>query len=262
MNHRHAEPERTIGETAELLGVTTRTLRHWDQIGLLQPDYRTWGDYRLYTGADVERAVQILVYRSAGVPLKGIAELLDEPADAGAHLRRQRELLVDKIGHLHRMVRAVDELLEREETMSDQMSTAEKIELFGRDWPGYQEEAEQRWGETTEWEESRQVQQQMTRADWIAVKEEIDSFNEALADAEDRGVAPGSEEGDRLALRHRAQIGQWYTVTAAKQVVLARMYVADERFNETYHGRADYLRQLVEARAGKDGVDLTDVAWE
>lgn len=262
MNHRRTEPDRTIGETAELLGVTTRTLRHWDQIGLLQPGYRTWGDYRLYTGADVERALQILVYRSAGVPLKEIAELLAAPAAAGEHLRRQRELLVDKIGHLHRMVRAVDELLAQEDEMSDEMSMAEKVELFGQDLPGYQEEAEQRWGDTPEWEQSQKIQQKMTREDWVAVKEEMDAFNAALADAQSRGVAAGSEEGDQLALRHRAQIGQWYPVTPAKQVLLARMYVADERFNETYRGRADYLLQLVEAKAEKDGVDLTDVEWE
>ena len=55
--------DRTIGEAAELLGVTTRTLRHWDSIGLLQPSWRTTTDYRLYTEDDVERALQILIYR-------------------------------------------------------------------------------------------------------------------------------------------------------------------------------------------------------
>lgn len=262
MNHQPAEPERTIGEAAELLGVTSRTLRHWDHIGLLQPSVRSWSDYRFYTAADLERAMQILVYRSAGVALKEIAELLDSPADAASHLQRQRELLVDKIGHLHRMVRAVDELIEQEKDMGKDMSMAEKIELFGKDWPGYQEEAEQRWGDTPEWEQSRQVQQNMTKGDWIAAKEEMDAFTAALADAASREVAPGSQEGDQLALRHRGSIGRWYEVSPSKQVLLARMYVSDERFNDTYQGHAAYLLTLVESRAEKDGVDLSAVEWE
>lgn len=94
---------RTIGEAAQLLGVTTRTLRHWDSIGLLQPGWRTTMDYRLYTTGNIERAAQILVYRSAGVALKEIAVLLDKPETAAQHLKRQRVLLMDQIGHLLRM---------------------------------------------------------------------------------------------------------------------------------------------------------------
>ena len=63
MSHHH------IGEAAEILHVTTRTLRHWDRIGLLVPARRAWSDHRLYTDDDLERALQILVYRAAGLPL-------------------------------------------------------------------------------------------------------------------------------------------------------------------------------------------------
>ena len=50
-------------------------------------------------------------------------------------------------------------------------------------------------------------------------------------------------------------------MTAEKQVLLARMYTGDERFNATYQGHADYLLTLIEAQAEKEGVDLTDVQW-
>ena len=248
--------DRTIGEAAALLGVTTRTLRHWDNIGLLQPGWRTTTDYRLYTAGDIERATQILVYRSAGVPLKEIAALLEAPETAAQHLKRQRALLVDQIGHLHRMVRAVDEILE-EETMSIE----DKIELLGRDWPNHQEEAEQRWGDTPEWEQSQRVQAQMNKADWQAVKDAHEAFVRELVATATAGVQPGSEAGNQLVLRHRSSIGQWYEVTASKQVLLARMYVADERFNETYQGHAEYLLRLVEAQVQAEGVDLEKVEW-
>ena len=83
-----------------------------------------------------------------------------------------------------------------------------------------------------------------------------------LIDASSRGVEPGSEEGNKLALEHRASISQWYSVSANKQVILARMYVSDERFDATYKGKAAYLLQLVEALAQVEGVDLENVEWE
>ena len=246
-----------IGEAADILHVTTRTLRHWDQIGLLVPTWRTWSDHRLYTDDDLERALQILVYREAGVLLKEIGELLDAPGTAAERLRRQREVLVERIGHLHRMVRAVDDLLEG----GDTMSMNEKVELFGEEWPGYQQEAEERWGDTPEWEQSQARQKNMTRADWQQVKDDQDGFVATLVDAAERGVAPGSAEAEAIVEKHRESIGQFYEVTAEKQVLLARMYTCDERFNATYQGHADYLLTLIEAQAEKEGVDLTDVQW-
>ena len=247
----------SIGEAADILHVTTRTLRHWDQIGLLVPTWRTWSDHRLYTDDDLERALQILVYREAGVPLKEIGELLDAPGTAAERLRRQREVLVERIGHLHRMVRAVDDLLEG----GDTMSMNEKVELFGQDWPGYEAEAEERWGDTPEWEQSQARQKNMTRADWQQVKDDQDGFVATLVDAAERGVAPGSAEAEAIVAKHRESIGQFYEVTAEKQVLLARMYTCDERFNATYQGHADYLLTLIEAQAEKEGVDLANVQW-
>lgn len=234
--------DRTIGDAAALLGVSTRTLRHWDTIGLLSPSWRTTTDYRLYTPADMDTAVQIMVYRAAGMPLRDIAEVLARPTTATEHLRRQRALLLDQITHLHRMVRAVDQIL-REDTMS----TEKKAGLL--------REAEQRWGDTPEWKQSQQVQMDDN------IREELDSFTQALIDAAAVHIAPGSPAGNRLALRHRASIGHWYEVTPAKHVILARMYVSDERFNETYRGKAEYLLALIEALVASEGVDVDHVEW-
>ncbi|GEM34995.1 hypothetical protein NN3_60020 [Nocardia neocaledoniensis NBRC 108232] len=58
----------TVGAAAELLGVTTRTLHHWDAVGLVHPSDRTPAGYRLYTAADLVRAQRVTVYRELGVP--------------------------------------------------------------------------------------------------------------------------------------------------------------------------------------------------
>ena len=49
----------TIGRVAELVGVSVRTLHHWDEIGLVSPATRTWADYRVYRAADIERIQQV-----------------------------------------------------------------------------------------------------------------------------------------------------------------------------------------------------------
>ena len=222
--------ELTVGQMADYLGVTTRTLRHWDNIGLLVPSFRTWSDYRLYTEADIERAMQILVYREAGVPLKDIEEMLDKPGTVREHLRNQKRLLLEQIDHLHEMVRAVDTIMEGNLTMD------EKVELFGKKWHDYEEEAEARWGDTPE---GAQAQERTAKA---------------------AGVAPGSDAAKELVARHRAQVERYYDCTLSKQVLLARLYVADERYRDMYTN-PEYLLTLVEAEAAAAGIDLQSVEW-
>gem|GEM_PF-49239 len=246
--------ELTVGQMADYLGVTTRTLRHWDNIGLLVPSFRTWSDYRLYTEADIERAMQILVYREAGVPLKDIEEMLDKPGTVREHLRNQKRLLLEQIDHLHEMVRAVDTIMEGNLTMD------EKVEVFGKKWHDYEEEAEARWGDTPEWAQAQERTAQMTREDWVKVVAEMEAFNRDVAAAKAAGVAPGSDAAKDLVARHRAQVERYYDCTLSKQVLLARLYVADERYRDMYTN-PEYLLTLVEAEAAAAGIDLPSVGW-
>lgn len=245
--------ELTIGQAAEVLGVSARTLRHWEDIGLLVPSYRSWADYRLYTEEDLEAALEILVYRETGMPLKDIAEIVSG-APSRDRLIKQQEHLARQIARLRQMHGAVTAMLEKEMTMQ------EKIEAMG-DWNQYADEAEQRWGDTPEWQQAQRKHQSMSQGDWAAAKVEMEAFTAALVDAHSQGIQPGSEAARELVLRHRAQISQWYECTPHKQVCLARMYVADERFHQAYAGKQDYLLELVEAQAKQEGVDLEDVQW-
>jgi DNA-binding transcriptional MerR regulator len=65
-----------IGELAKATGITVRTLRHYDQIGLLRPRIRTEGGYRLYGEEDVRRLQQIRSLRSLGFSLEQIGAIL------------------------------------------------------------------------------------------------------------------------------------------------------------------------------------------
>ena len=67
----------TIGDVAAQFGLTVRTLRYWDQIGLVVPSYRDWQDFRQYTESDMQRIHDVLTYRAVGLKLQAIRELLD-----------------------------------------------------------------------------------------------------------------------------------------------------------------------------------------
>lgn len=239
----------TVGEVARMTGLSVRTLHHYDHIGLLAPSARSLSDYRLYTDADVERLHRVLVYREVGFPLEQIATLLDDPdGDELSQLEDQRKLLSERIDRLHRMVAALEELMTRKQD-GIALTADEQVELFGDDWlsvrDDYATEAEQRWGDTEQWRQSRERTAAMSKADWVAVKTEQDALMHALASAKKAGVEPGTDEANALAERHRASIEKFYDCGYEMHTCLAQMYVADERFTENYDGYAPGLAQWV-----------------
>ncbi|MDO5093240.1 MAG: MerR family transcriptional regulator [Propionibacteriaceae bacterium] len=258
------EEELTVGAVAQLVGVTVRTLHHWDEIGLVQPSARAWSGYRLYDAADIARIHRVLVYREIGMPLAQIAEVLDQGTDT-AHLLRQRDLLAERISSLQRMARAVELMLERSSTMTP-LTPAEQAEIFGTDWSGYHKEAEQAWGETPEWAQSAARQATMSKQDWIEVRDETRALEADLVAAFDAGVQPGSPEANALAERLRESISYWFDTTHAKQVIIARGYAEGGRFFDHYEGLRQglgpWLKAIVDANASANGTDPDSAVWE
>lgn len=253
------ESRLTVGEVARLVGVSVRTLHHYDEIGLVAPSGRTPSGYRSYSGADVERLHRVLTYRELGFPLEEISALLDDPSvDAMAHLRRQRKLLEQRIDRLHQMAAAVEKLMEAQ-TMGIQLTPAEQREIFGDDWLGeeYAAEAEQRWGETDAWKQSQARSAKFSKADWQQIKTEADALEADLAAALTEGVPAGADRAAALAERHLAGIRRHYDCGYDMQVCIAQTYVSDERFRKHYDdiapGLAQYVHDVIVANAARNG---------
>ena len=259
--------ELTVGQVAGLVGVSVRTLHHWDEIGLVVPSARSWAGYRLYEPDDVARIHRVLVYRENGMPLAEVARILDDPdVDATAHLARQRELLQHRIAHLTRMLRAVDTMMEKN-SMGENLTPQQQAEILGAEWdPAWQEEAEERWGDSDEWAQAAARKAAMTRQDWARVAEETEALETDLANAMREGVVPGSERANALAERHRAGIDRWFDTTYSKQVLIARGYVADSRFTAYYDkresGLAAWIKEIIDANAAAHGVDPANAVWQ
>ncbi|MFH8628705.1 MerR family transcriptional regulator [Streptomyces lydicus] len=257
----------TVGRTATLVGVSVKTLHHWDAIGLVYPSERTRAGYRVYSGDDIARIHRVLVYKELGFPLAAIGRILDDPdADARDHLRRQRTQLVERISRLQKMVGSVDRMLEASKT-GMRLTPEQQIEIFGDDWqPGWVEEAEKRWGDSAQWAQYAERAAEMTPEDWEAVAAATDALNADLAAAKRAGTAPGSDKANALAERHRALLSTYFDCTHAMQACLARRYVDDPQFAVYYDaivpGLTAWLRDVVFANAEAHGIDPESARWE
>ena len=259
------EQDRTVGEAAGLVGVSVRTLHHWHEIGLVAPQGRSYAGYRLYSEDDLARIHQVLLYRETGMPLAQVKEILDAADDPVRHLARQRQLLAQRISHLQEKVSAVEQLME-EMSMEKKVSAKERAEILGEGWdPAWDDEAEERWGDTEEWKHSSGRVAQMSTDDWKVAKANVDVLEETLAKAFSAGVEPGSDEADELAELHLAWLNQWVETTHEKQVLMARMYTEDPRFQAHYDDRvpglAAWVRTIVEENVRSRGIDPDKVEW-
>jgi DNA-binding transcriptional MerR regulator len=239
--------------------VTVRTLHHYDEIGLLRPSRRTESGYRLYTDADLDRLQRVLCYRELGFGLDQITAILDDSSvDQLEHLRRQHALLTGRIEELGRMVNTIEKTMEARK-MGINLDPQELFEVFGdTDVTQYQEEAEQRWGSTDAWRESRRRAATYTKDDWIRVRDETNEIQEGFAAALRSGAPADGDVAMDLAERHRQHIERWfYPCGYLMHRRLGDLYVDDPRFAANYDklapGLERYVRDAIHANAARHG---------
>ncbi|MEO8888978.1 MAG: MerR family transcriptional regulator [Jatrophihabitantaceae bacterium] len=249
--------EYTVGEVARLAHVSVRTLHHYDEIGLLTPLGRSSAGYRQYSDADLARLQQIRYYRELDFGLDEIATILaDRDAAADDHLRRQHRLLRERLARSQALLNAIEKEMEDRE-MGIALTPEEQFELFGTDqFQEYAEEAEQRWGDTDAWKQSRRRTATYTKDDWIQITAEADANIAAFAEALQAGVPATTAAAMDLAEEHRAHISGWfYDCGLELHRGLAELYVADPRFTASYDeigaGLSQYVHDAMIANADR-----------
>ena len=135
-------PQRTInlriGDVARLVGTTPRTIRYYEEIGLLaEAPARPSGRHRIYTQSEVERLREVMRLRDLlGVSLEELKTLLtaeEARAEVRAQLRREdvdpgrrRELLAEALGHIDRQLKLVRHRAEELAKLQDELSDTRK----------------------------------------------------------------------------------------------------------------------------------------
>lgn len=231
--------EYSIQKLSSLAGVTTRTLRWYDETGLLKPSRVAPNGYRYYGPAEVDRLQDILYFRALGVELARIKACLDDPSfDRLSILRHHLTALEGERERLEGLIRSVRETItaeERNEIMIDEA----KFEAFKRraveeNEASFGKEAREKYGEA-EVNAANAAVMKLTREEyreWTTLGEEIQTRLEAAVTA---GASPEGEEGKAITALHK----RWLTLSglsydAAKHRGIAQLYAADERFTAYY----------------------------
>src|SRR5699024_4126379 len=136
----------SVGQAARLGGVTARTLRYYERVGLLTPSERSSADYRLYSESDLGRLTRILYYRALGFSLGDIARMLGGDVDLGEHLARQHAMLTDRLDRLQEMITSLEKEMEAQMT-GHQLTAEEMLEVFGQDYDPEWERSEEHTSE-------------------------------------------------------------------------------------------------------------------
>lgn len=122
--------EYTVQKLGLIAGISTRTLRYYDEIGILKPARINSSGYRIYGQDEVDKLQQILFYRELGVSLESIKDIVTAPSfDRAKALREHRQKLLEKREQLDLLISNVDKTISLTEGRIT-MSNKEKFEGF------------------------------------------------------------------------------------------------------------------------------------
>ena len=247
----------TVGETARLAKVSVRTLHHYDEIGLLAPSDHSSAGYRLYAVGDLERLQQIMLFRELGFTLPEIRSIvLDPEFDRAEALKAQRNLLAEKARRTTAAIDAIDlQLMEMEEGIP--MTKEEASEMFGELFDGfdpaeYEDEVQERWGETDAYKQSAERTKRCKKSDWEQIKAEAESNGLAWVALIEADIPSDSPEAMELAEGERLYISKWfYDLPVEHFANMASIWVNDPRFTKNIDkakpGLAAYKYAAVQA---------------
>lgn len=223
----------TIGELARASGVTTRTLRHYDALGLLPSTFQDHAGVRHYDDAACVRLQRILILRSLGLSLTRIGQVLAGTAtDAAAleahmvELRSERDRLTTQIATVEHTVAA----LRKGHPMPEDM-------FAGFNHSQYHAEVAQRWGKDA-WAQSSAWWKELDTAGreaFLAEQRAIQDGFDALIAAEAAASDPAAQELAARQCRWVRSAWGGRDVSRDAFIGLGEMYVADERFAANYN---------------------------
>lgn len=243
----------TIQQIATMAGISTRTLRYYDSIGLLAPACITESGYRIYKQPQIDRLQQILFYKHLGLELSSITKILDAPDfDAAAALETHLLLLQKQRDTLDQLILNAQKTLQSLKGTTN-MNNQEKFEGFKKqlvdeNMEQYADELLQNYGEETV-NAANAKMLNMSQQEFEAFEMLGTELNQALIEAVATGD-PASPAAQKAAQLHKQWLCcTWPSYSAEAHCSLAQGYVDDPRFTAYYEkivpGGAVFLRDAI-----------------
>lgn len=219
-----------VKEVAELVGISIRTLHHYDQIGLLTPKEITNSGYRLYSEENLETLQQILFFKEIGFTLMEIKKIINSPSfNRKEALVLQRKMLIEKRKKVDKMIETIDKTI-KHMAGEIQMTNEVRFEGFNVEFNQFEEEARLRWGNQSIDEINAKIKK-MSKDEQNDLSDRWDTIFNKLAYL--RYQSPESQDV-------QAAIKEWYDFlnkNFSKYSLdafygLGQLYINDERFTK------------------------------
>ena len=250
--------EYTVQKLGQIAGISTRTLRYYDEIGILKPARINSSGYRIYGQAEVDRLQQILFYRELGVSLESIRDIVTAPSfDGSLALKEHREKLLEKREQLDKLIVNVEKTIALSEGRMN-MSNKEKFEGFKQKMiddneKKYGKEIREKYGKDAV-EKSNAKVKGMTQQQHEEVTALSEELTKTLSEAFKTGDPAGALAQKAADLHKQWLTFYWSEYSKEAHAGLAQMYVDDERFTAYYDkeqpGTADFLRDAIHIYTG------------
>lgn len=245
--------EYTVQKLASLAGVSARTLRYYDEMGILKPARINSSGYRIYGQQEVDRLQQILFYRELGLSLDHIKAIVTDPLfDGNKALKEHRQQLLVKRKQLDQLIANVEKTIAATEGRMN-MSNKEKFEGFKKkliedNENKYGKEVREKYGDEKV-DQSNAKLMNMTQEQYEEVTALAEQVTQTLAEAF-KTANPAGELAQKAADLHKKWLTYyWKEYSKEAHAGLAQMYVDDKRFTAYYDkeqpGTAEFLRDAI-----------------
>lgn len=245
--------EYSIQSLSKMAGVSTRTLRYYDEIGILKPARIASSGYRVYSEREVDLLQQILFYKELGIELKVIKQILSSPSfDILKALYSHKDGLLKKRAQIDLLIENVQKTIDSKER-GKKMANKDKFngfkkELIDKNENKYGKEIREKYGDKTV-DDSNKKLMNMDEEKFDEFKKLEGDIIEALKLAMDTGD-PSGELAMKACELHKKWLGYtWNFYSKEAHRNLGEMYVCDERFKKYYddnrEGMAEFLRNAL-----------------
>lgn len=244
--------EYTVQKLAQLAGVSARTLRYYDDIGLLKPAKINSSGYRIYGPDEVDRLQQILFYKELGVGLRQIKKIISSPhyhrlealQDHRNQLLSERKRLDILISNVEKTIASIEGRI----TMTDQEKfEGFKQQLIDENEEKYGQEIRSKYGDEAVNRANEKVKN-MTKEQYEELTRLEKEVQEMLMKAFET-KDPASDLAQKTAELHKQWLMYfWHEYSKEAHASLAQMYVDDERFKAYYEkkpGMTEFLRDAI-----------------
>lgn len=238
---------KTVKEVSQLSGVSVRTLHYYDEINLLTPSFIAENGYRYYDNEAFEKLQEILLFRELEFPLKEIKKIVGNAAyDREAALKDQIQLLELKKRHLEKVIQHAKTLQQKGENYMN-------FEVFDKsDLLAFQEEAKERWGNTTAFQE---FSAKTNQEGFAQISSEMSGI--MMEFGKMKNLSADDSKVQKQVEVLKAYISEnFYNCTNEILASLGQMYIADNRFTQFIdqvggEGTATFVSQAIAIYCGK-----------